>query len=134
VGLPDTPRPQNSQIPCDNKAVGVASQKALIAADEGGGMDRGLVAAQDRLGQRRPVLGGHLRGWMVWRAIAGDCQRQKRNGRGFGSPGVLSITRRQQPELASKALVGLLEGNLPNVRRQKLPRSPVWRFQIALAL
>jgi hypothetical protein len=59
VGLPNGPWSHDGEIPGDNEAIGIASEKALIAADESGRMDRGLVATQDRLGLRRAVVDGH---------------------------------------------------------------------------
>ncbi len=52
VGLPDGAGSHDGGVPGDDEAIRVARDEALIAPDKGGGMNLGLVAAQDGLGLR----------------------------------------------------------------------------------
>ena len=56
VCLPDSPRPQDGQVPDNDKTIRVACQQPLIAADKCGGVNRCFVAPKNRLGMGRPFF------------------------------------------------------------------------------
>jgi len=60
--MPHSAGPEDGQVPGHDKAIGITSQQALIRADEGGGVDRGLVATKNRLWLGRSLSSRHWRG------------------------------------------------------------------------